>query len=193
MALLYAAIVHNFRREPKDAIRNAAKAQTLVAEHRLAAFVDPRVLQAAALAEQGQALEAFALIQKANVDDKGSIGPIARQSYTLGVLSVILDQIGEGAKALHTVDHALSLAEKSQAQWWDAEVYRIKGALPLSRKESASSEACFRRSIEIAQQQGARSIELRAATDLARLCAIMANASKLGTSFRQSTTGSPRA
>ena len=169
MALLYAAIVHNFRREPKDAMRSATEAQALAAEHRLAAFVDPRVLQAAALSEQGQALEAFALLQKANVDDKGSIAPISHQSYALGFLSVILNEVGEGAEALHTVDHALSLAEKSEAQWWEAEVHRIKGSLLLSRRESASSEACFRRSIEIAQQQEARSIELRAATSLARL------------------------
>jgi predicted ATPase len=39
----------------------------------------------------------------------------------------------------------------------------------LSRNDPEASEACFVRSKEIAQRQNARSLELRAATSLARL------------------------
>jgi class 3 adenylate cyclase/tetratricopeptide (TPR) repeat protein len=49
------------------------------------------------------------------------------------------------------------------------EIERVRGALLLSRSESAEAESCFRRAIEMARQREERSFELRAATSLARL------------------------
>jgi len=54
-----------------------------------------------------------------------------------------------------------------------AEIYRLKGELLLQRDNSSCAEAqvCFQSGIEIAQDQGAKSPELRATTSLARLFA----------------------
>ncbi|HWM79928.1 MAG TPA: hypothetical protein VNS56_20280, partial [Methylomirabilota bacterium] len=51
------------------------------------------------------------------------------------------------------------------------ELYRLKGELLLAGNADAQSGAtlAFRRAIEIARSQGARSWELRAATSLSRL------------------------
>jgi predicted ATPase len=57
----------------------------------------------------------------------------------------------------------------SNERWWEAEIHRLKGVLLLSRENTAQSEICFERSIRIARQQQATSLELRAATNLARL------------------------
>ena len=59
--------------------------------------------------------------------------------------------------------------EASSQRWWEAEIHRLKGVLLLSLRNLAESEDCFERSIRIAQKQHAKSLELRAATSLARL------------------------
>ena len=80
---------------------------------------------------------------------------------------------------LTTVAEALRLVEKNDDRHYEAEVWRIKGTLTLQLKveshkskvpnPQAEAEACFLKAIEIAQQQQAKSLELRAATSLARL------------------------
>ncbi len=61
---------------------------------------------------------------------------------------------------------------QSGERWPEAEIHRLKGELMLSMEGAdAGAERCFRRSIEVARGQQARSPELRAATSLARLWA----------------------
>ena len=57
----------------------------------------------------------------------------------------------------------------SNERWWEAEIHRLKGVLLLSQGNTAESEICFERSIRIARRQRATSLELRAATSLARV------------------------
>jgi predicted ATPase len=82
---------------------------------------------------------------------------------------------GQVEDGLTTVAEALRLVEKNDDRHYEAEVWRIKGTLTLQLKvESEKSkveeaEACFLKAIEIAQKQQAKSLELRAATSLARL------------------------
>jgi predicted ATPase len=69
------------------------------------------------------------------------------------------------------LDEALALAEEMDERWWEAELHRLKGQLLLSltADNAAAAEACYERAINVAQGQGARSLELRSATSLARL------------------------
>ena len=54
---------------------------------------------------------------------------------------------------------------------WEPELHRLKGVLLLSQsaKNEIEAEARFRKAIEVAREQSAKSFELRAATNLARL------------------------
>jgi len=54
-------------------------------------------------------------------------------------------------------------------RWWEAEIHRLKGVFLLSAKSFAESETSFEQSIRVARLQQAKSLELRAATSLARL------------------------
>ena len=66
---------------------------------------------------------------------------------------------------------ALTLVDTTGERWYEAELYRLKGALLLqqSSDNQAEAETCFQQAIDIARSQQAKSLELRAATSLARL------------------------
>ncbi len=64
---------------------------------------------------------------------------------------------------------ALALVERRDERDWEAEIYRVKGELLLESGGSSEAETCFRRAIEVARRQSAKSLELRATTSLARL------------------------
>ena len=59
-----------------------------------------------------------------------------------------------------------------ELRWSDAELNRIRGELLcLLERPPTEIEACFRRAMDIANDQGARAWNLRAATSLARFWA----------------------
>jgi predicted ATPase len=66
---------------------------------------------------------------------------------------------------------ALTLADKTGERWYEPELYRLKGELLLQQtsENQAEVENCFHQAIVVAQNQQAKSWELRAATSLARL------------------------
>jgi adenylate cyclase len=65
------------------------------------------------------------------------------------------------------------LADVTGERCYEAELYRLKGELMLSRTRTNASvraaESCFEQALATARQQEARSLELRAALSLARL------------------------
>jgi len=81
---------------------------------------------------------------------------------------------GKADEGLRVLDEALAMMREHRQRWLEAETYRLRGELLLvdpGRGPDASSEAdnCFRRALDIASQQEAKSLELRAATSLSRL------------------------
>jgi predicted ATPase len=74
--------------------------------------------------------------------------------------------------ALRALDEGLPYAE-TEEPYYEAELHRLCGELLLMRGNPNEHEAerHFRRAIEIARQQQAKSWELRATTSLARLLA----------------------
>ncbi|MGH6902987.1 MAG: hypothetical protein ACREIR_09640 [Geminicoccaceae bacterium] len=104
---------------------------------------------------------------------------IARSSATgagifqpsfLALLAAGHGHLGECPAGLAALAEAESWISRSGERWPEAEIHRLKGELMLSTKGAdAGAERCFRTSIEVARGQQARSSELRAATNLARL------------------------
>jgi predicted ATPase len=66
---------------------------------------------------------------------------------------------------------ALTLVDTTGERWYEPELYRLKGELLLQQSSDNQDEAenCFQQAITVAQNQQAKSFELRAATSLARL------------------------
>jgi hypothetical protein len=100
-------------------------------------------------------------------------------------------QAGELEVALATVDGVIADSERSGQRWFTAETQRIRGKILLKRDPAhvASAEEAFLTAIAIAQQQRARSFELRAAASMARSGAIRASAMKPASSSLRSTAG----
>jgi predicted ATPase len=60
---------------------------------------------------------------------------------------------------------------ETEERWWAAEVSRLQGELLLCfpRPDLPLATACFHQALDVARRQEAKSLELRAATSLARL------------------------
>jgi predicted ATPase len=92
--------------------------------------------------------------------------------FFLGLLAAIqVETQGEKERAAACIDEALALAQQTGERWTDAFLHRIRGEilLKLNSANMAPAEDAFLTAIAIAQQQKAKSFELRAALSLAEL------------------------
>ena len=88
-----------------------------------------------------------------------------------GLLAEIEAEREDADAALAGIDGALALAGETGEHWFDAGLHRIRGEILLKQNpaDPAPAEAAFLTAIAVAQQQKARSFELRAALSLAKL------------------------
>ena len=85
--------------------------------------------------------------------------------------SEVYESGGDHERALSELREARTRAEESRVRWWQAEIIRREGQV-LSKMEGSSppeASACFQEALEIARGQGAKLLELRAGSTLARL------------------------
>ena len=90
----------------------------------------------------------------------------------LAELALGLGGAGQMADGLVVVDRALTRAEQTESAGYLAELLRTRGELLLLGREptaAGTAEQCFQQALDMARRQGALSLELRAATSLARL------------------------
>ena len=67
------------------------------------------------------------------------------------------------------MDEGLGIVRDTFQPFYEAELHRLKGQLFLSRPDAPAAEAAFQEALTIARRHEAKSLELRAATSLARL------------------------
>jgi len=73
---------------------------------------------------------------------------------------------------------------------WEAELHRINGLLLLAKNKPEAAQELLRQAIQVARQQQAKSLELRAAADLARLWGEQGGAARRMSCWRWSMAGS---
>jgi predicted ATPase len=162
-----------FRRELQLAWDRAAATLELAVEHGLSFWTaTDRILQGAASAGLGRQAEGISQIQDGMAQLKDTGDKLFRP-YHLELLAQAFGQAGEIDRGLAALDEAMKRSRSAGLPYWDAAFLRRKGELllALNGPETAAADACFREAIEIAQGQQAKSLELRAATSLARLWA----------------------
>ena len=91
--------------------------------------------------------------------------------FLQGLLAETEAKVESAEGALTRIDEALALANETGEHQSDAFLHRIRGEILLKRDptNTAPAEEAFLTAIAIAQQQKARSFELRAALSLAKL------------------------
>jgi predicted ATPase len=172
LALHFDAMVRQYRREAVAAAESAAAATALAAEHSYSFWrAGGQVLCGWALAEQGALADGIAQMRQ-GIADWVATGSETYRTYFLSLLAEVLGRAGRDGEGLGVLDEGLSLARHTGERFQEAELHRLRGEL-LARQpgEQMVEEAarCFLEALAVARGQGARSLELRAASSLARL------------------------
>jgi predicted ATPase/DNA-binding winged helix-turn-helix (wHTH) protein len=189
-ALLFAAILHQLRREEQLAREHADAAVAVSSEHGLALYqAMATIMQGWALFKQERHEEAIEQMRQglAALQETGT--ELVRPHF-LGLLAEAESLANRPEDGLRSLEEALSVAERGGEKYYEAELYRLKGEVLLIRadgrglsrrattgKDAAEveqtaieqAEACFNQSLKIAQRQKAKSWELRAVMSIARL------------------------
>ncbi len=129
-----------------------------------------RVFLGIAIVDQGDG-EAGLEMVRAGFADLSAAGGRGLVPLLLGWAAEAEAKAGLVEDAQRTIEQALaSLADTGQAIW-EAELYRMRAGLRLFARpsEQADVEHDLQHALELAHRQQARTVELRAATDLARL------------------------
>jgi tetratricopeptide (TPR) repeat protein len=94
---------------------------------------------------------------------------------------------GETDEAMRVLIQALAMVESIGERNNEARLYQLKGELLRTRDEASDREAeqSFRTAIRIAQNQHAKSLELRATTSFARLLAKQGQADEARTTLAE--------
>jgi predicted ATPase len=123
-----------------------------------------------ALAQQGQAREGIEQLTQGLIAHRAT-GAELRRPYHLALLAEAHGTLGEPEAGLAVLTEALTLVDTTGERVWEPELYRLKGELLLQQAadNQAEAENCFQQAIVIAQNQQAKSLELRATTSLAKL------------------------
>ncbi len=172
IALQGGAFVHQLRREPKLAQSHADAVIALSAERGFSYFSWwALAVRGWAVAQQERGAEGIAQIREGVTAAKAGGAELA-SPWVLALLAEALGNESRAEEALKVLAEALAVSSKNGNHNYEAEIYRLKGQLLLvaSRAEDRTeAESCFRRAIDIARRQQAKSWELRAVTSLGRL------------------------
>jgi predicted ATPase len=89
----------------------------------------------------------------------------------LRLLAEAYGKIGQREEGLTVLVEAFRAVDDTGEHFYEAELYRLKGALLLQQSldTQADAESCYHHALDIARSQQAKSLELRAARSLARL------------------------
>lgn len=186
----FATVLHQLRREERLAQERAEAAIALSSEHGLVFYLaQATIARGWTLAEQGRPVEGIEQMRQGLTADEATGAKLLRP-HLLALLAEALGKAGRPEEGLTVLAEALVVSRQSGNRYYDAELYRLKGELlliqaagrhvsPAATDEDVVVEAqptmvmraerCLDEAIRIAQEQRAKSWELRAVMSLARL------------------------
>jgi predicted ATPase len=171
IVLTFAARLHLFRREAKATQEVAEAAIALCSEHGLAMFLNwATIMLGWALAAQGKEDEGIAQMHHGMYANLTAVIGVHKPCL-LAHLAETYGRIGKADAGMTSLAEAMASAEKIGANWWTADMHRLKGELlfKLSPENLVEVETCYNHALKVARRQKAKSLELRAAMSLSRL------------------------
>src|SRR5262249_44657913 len=169
-AWYYASVLHTLRGEATIAQAYAERCLAISEQHGFRQWLGLsraiRGICAAVLDASGSRFD----------EVKAALDEYQRAGYQLGITAQVVLVCAallfrnEAEAALELIDHGFSIVSRNSERCFEAELYRLKAHALLMRGASdAEAESLLDQALRIARSQQARSLELRAATDLARL------------------------
>jgi len=123
-----------------------------------------------AKAKQGDVTGGIPLLRRGSSDFRAT-GAERWAPYHAALVAGACELAGHVAEAATLLDHALHIVESTGERWIAAELNRHKGELLQQQGHSNDAEELYRKALGIAEEQGAKLWELRAAVSIARLWA----------------------
>jgi predicted ATPase len=162
------------------AVRDQADAAITVATAQRFALMQALgpIMRGWAIAVQEHSTEGLVQIRQ-GLDTYRSTGAEFQRPHFLALLAEASGLLGQPEGGLAALEEALTLVEKTGERYYEAELHRQRGELLLLRaaksrpaqdsQEQHEAETCFQHALDVARQQQAKSLELRAAMSLGRL------------------------
>jgi predicted ATPase len=171
-ARFFAAWLRQARQEARDTQEQAEATMKLANEQGFTHwFVGAMELRGWALVAQkhGQdaTMEGMKQIRQGQATAQ-AMGAKLACPQTLALLAEAHEAQGQTEEALRLVTEALLVVATTGERWCEAELLRLKGEL-LRKQAMSEAEACFHQARDLAHDQQAKSLELRAVMSLARL------------------------
>jgi predicted ATPase len=168
----FAALHHLARGDATSAQKYAEETMALTEEMGLVSLAAvATTCHGAALIVQGRYEEGIAGMHGGFAAFRATGG--TPPAWYLCLLASGLGKVGRPQEGLQVVEEGFASVARTGAQFYSPSLHHVTGELLLAQNpcEVAETEQYFRRAIEIARWQSARSEELRATTSLARLLA----------------------
>jgi DNA-binding winged helix-turn-helix (wHTH) protein/predicted ATPase len=173
ITLAYAAMLHQFRRDAEEVERLCEATIAHSTEHGFSYYLAwAEVLRGWSRVTRSPASGQDVSDMRRAIDVLGESAGV-RLPYYRGLLAEVYGRIGRVDDGLEALAAAFADVRRTDERWWESELHRLRGELlrlaaPDSRL-TADAAACFHAAVDIARHQRAPSLELRAATSLARL------------------------
>ena len=119
-------------------------------------------------AKNGDVAEGISLLRSGLAAYSATRGELWMPHFVT-LLAEACEIAGQIQEALTLLEDALHIVERTGERWLMAELNRLKGQLLLRQGHSEAAEGLYRKGLSIADEQGAKLWELRAAASLARL------------------------
>jgi DNA-binding winged helix-turn-helix (wHTH) protein/predicted ATPase len=174
-----AAGLHHWRGEDQTVHELEDEALAYDTEHGFGLLLTVGVVQRGwLLAERGEREQGLAQMQEGLAAQR-EIGAEVLVPAFLALVAEAHQKLGRPAEGLAVVTEALTVAQRSEQHYWEAELHRLLGVLTLQAETNPertgdhdrTAESHFLRAIDIARRQRARSLELRATVNLSRMWA----------------------
>jgi class 3 adenylate cyclase/predicted ATPase len=192
--LSHFALYHTMRRDYAGASATIAEAIPLCIENDIRFYEQMnRTYGGIALALQGKFGELKAIQPPTSTSRESD--SVLSETYMSSALAEAFAKRGKLDRAEALLARASTCLDRNQERYVEPEIERIRGQLVLRRAESAltdkessyeAAEHAFRRAMEIADEAGTKSLQLRAAISLARLFILRRNTTEAERVLRQS-------
>lgn len=166
-ALVFAAFVHQARREIDATRQRADAAIALCTEHGFAMYLAvATVFRGWAIGEAGAVREGLAVMEE-GLAAYSATGAVLVRPFYLALIGEACARSGDPERARALLLDGLAGAARTGERVYEAELGRLLGELARTT-DADEAEARFSEALRVARAQGARSLELRVATSCAR-------------------------